>query len=217
MTLLGCCRRKKKDSEGIAPFVRHRLYCRLLSAPHHQICDCKHPCDRECRGEARRTLLRSPCRRTFRRRCSRLCRRGFRLRRCWRHTPARRRICRGCCRLRRGGSCGIRAACFVLNLVGEGCTPLRTRPRKFKEMTCVPPDRDDQNHVRFDIPFDNNQAERDVMDRQERSIDATARRALRMMKLRQKISGTDPNYWGADVFFSIRGYISTAEKQVSYA
>jgi len=66
----------------------------------------------------------------------------------------------------------------------------------------------------FDVPFDNNQAERDVMDRQERSIDATARkgRALRMMKLRQKISGTFRTAVGADIFCNIRGYISTARK-----
>lgn len=81
-------------------------------------------------------------------------------------------------------------------------TGKRGRPRQGKARSLLLRlDRHQDDVLRFacdlNIPFDNNQAERDI----------------RMIKLQQKISGCWRTDQGADAFLALRSYISTARKQ----
>jgi transposase len=78
----------------------------------------------------------------------------------------------------------------------------RGRPKRGKILSLLDRLWENREHVLrfvrdFDVPFDNNQAERD----------------LRMMKVQQKISGTFRSWGGSEAFTTVRGYLSTIRKR----
>lgn len=95
---------------------------------------------------------------------------------------------------------------FAANPPPERPPGTRGRPKRGKVLSLLDRLSDHRDAAlrfmrNFAVPFDNNQAERDI----------------RMVKVKQKISGCFRKTSGADMFCRIRGYISTVRKQGKHA